>query len=679
VVLVDGCDPGSFAVVIEELSSLMESIQQTLTRLVAALRSLSHLLLPDKGWRFSHWVGQGFGTTRMRGTFASWRSRSSATDNIRELLNSKYLIVLALLLAVVLSLPALWRGWGFEDDIYHRVLLLSSSLPEAIKSLFVFLDPATTRAMMELGVLPWWTLDTTQIAFFRPVAVLTFWLDYQLWPDSSMLMHAHNLVWYLAVCAAAALLYRRFMGRNLASGLAMLLFALNFPHVNAVYSIAARSQLIATFFGIVALWAHDKSSRDDWKAGYLLGPAFLAASLFSAEAGIAIVGYLVAHVLFIDRGAWKFRLGRLLPYAFVVLIWRWIYLSLGYGVWGSGFYLDPLSEPLRFALNILEQAPILLLGQWILPDPVVYAGFSTVGQIGYWLLAVAILVTLAIMLAPMFGKIRRARYWGMGMLLSVIPICGVSLASGRHLLFLSIGAIALMAQFITGRLAENQRLLFHQRWKTFSFIVAIVLLSLHALVYPIMASTIRWVADPIPAMMDLGPLPGVEAQDLIIVNSPSPGQSLYLLPLRHVREQPVPAHLRILSPAHTQIEVTRLDQQTVLIKPESGFLLPTQIDLQSDIKPFPLAHIAYTYRYGDAFFRENSMQMPIDGRVALPGMQVEVDSLTPDGRPWQARMVFDRPLEDPSLNWLQWDWESATYVPFLLPEVGQTVQVPGPF
>jgi hypothetical protein len=265
------------------------------------------------------------------------------------------------------------------------------------------------------------------------------------------------------------------------------------------------------------------------------------------------------------------------------------------------------------------------------------------------------------------------------MLLAVIPACGVSLASGRHLMILSVGAIALMAQFITGRLNKVDRLLFPRRWETFSLIVAVTLLSLHALIYPIMASTIRWVADPVPAMMDLGELPGVDKQDLIIVNSPSPGQSLYLMPLRNVRGEPVPEHLRILSPAHTQVALTRLDDRTVLVKPESGFLLPTQIDLQNDIKPFPLAHIAYTYRYGDAFFRENGMQMALDGWVDLPGMQVEVSSLTSDGRPWEARMVFDRPLEDPSLNWLQWDWESATYVPFQLPEVGQTVQVPGPF
>ena len=608
-----------------------------------------------------------------------WRARTDLAGNIKDLLTHKYLIILALILAVVLSLPALWRGWGFEDDIYHRVILLSSSLPEAMRNLFVFLDPNTTRAQMEVGVLPWWTLETTQIAFFRPVAVLTFWLDYQLWPDSSLLMHAHNLVWYLAVCAAVAVLYRRLMGWNVASGLAILLFALNFPHVNAVYSIAARSQLIATFFGVLTLWAHDKSAREDWAAGYFWGPLFLGLALFSAEAGVAIVGFLVAHVLFIERGSWEDRLKRLTPYLVVVVAWRLLYRSLGYGAWGSGFYLDPLGEPLRFAFNVIKQVPILLLGQWILPDPVIYAGFSTVAQVGYWFLAVAILVILAMLLAPMFGKIRRARYWGLGMLLAAIPISGVSLASGRHLMILSIGAIALMAQYIAGRLNAIDRLLFIKRWRTFSLIVAIVLLSLHALVYPVMASTIRWVADPVPAMMELGPLPDIEGKDLIVINSPSPGQSLYLLPLRQVRNQTVPDHLRILAPAHTRIEVTRLDRQTLVVKPDAGFLVPTQIDLENDLKPFPIAHIAYTYRYGDAFFRENGRQMPLEGVVDLPGLQVEVRSLTQDGRPWEARMTFEKALEDPSMHWLQWDWDTNHYIPFDFPDVGETIIVEGPF
>lgn len=598
---------------------------------------------------------------------------------LKKLLTHKYLILLALLLALVVSAPALWRGWGFEDDIYHRSILLTSSLPEALKNLFVFIDPNTSRAQMEMGALPWWTLDTTQVAFFRPIAVLTFWLDYQLWPDSSTLMHAHNLIWYLAVCALVALYYRRIMGRNIASGLAILLFALNIPHVNGVYSIAARSQLLATFFGILSLWAHDKTSRDQWKAGHVLGPIFLALSLFSAEAGIAIVGYLAAYVFFIDSGDWAHRLSRLIPYVLVVVGWRVIYILMGYGAWGSGFYLDPLREPLRFAFNLIKQFPILLLGQWVLPDPVVFAGFSTIGQIGFWILGVVILVILAILISPMIGKIRRTRYWALGMILAMVPICGVSLVSGRHMLILSIGAIALMAQYIAGRLSKDDPLTYNPRWQTFSYIAAIVLLSLHGLIYPIMASTLRVVADPMPKLMDLGPLPDIEGKDLIVLNSPSPGQSLYLLRLREVNSQPLPDHLRILASAHTRIEIRRLDPRTLAVKPESGFFLPTQYDFENDHKPFPLAHVAYAYRFGDAFFRDNTQPMALGEMVDLPGMKVEIFSLTQDGRPWEVHLIFEKVLEDPSLQWLKWCWEAESYIPFDIPIEGELILVDGPF
>jgi len=59
-------------------------------------------------------------------------------------------------------------------------------------------------------------------------------------------------------------------------------------------------------------------------------------------------------------------------------------------------------------------------------------------------------------------------------------------------------------------------------------------------------------------------------------------------------------------------------------------------------------------------------------------MRAKVAELTPDGRPWRAEMQFDVPLEDSSLRWLQWDWESSSYLPFTPPAIGETVLVYGP-
>ena len=66
--------------------------------------------------------------------------------------------------------------------------------------------------------------------------------------------------------------------------------------------------------------------------------------------------------------------------------------------------------------------------------------------------------------------------------------------------------------------------------------------------------------------------------------------------------------------------------------------------------------------------------MPLGQRVKLTGVTVEVTALTPDNRPAEATFSFDVPLEDPSLRWLF--WEDGSFVPFTLPAVGKTVELP---
>ena len=68
-------------------------------------------------------------------------------------------------------------------------------------NLFVFLDwedPAL-KSLTEYGVLPWWVGDNVKLAFWRPLTSLTHWMDYQLWPDSPMLMRLQNIAWFMVL------------------------------------------------------------------------------------------------------------------------------------------------------------------------------------------------------------------------------------------------------------------------------------------------------------------------------------------------------------------------------------------------------------------------------------------------------------------------------------------------
>ena len=252
-------------------------------------------------------------------------------DALRGALLHRYLWILAATASVALTAPVIGRGWGRSDDILQRQALLSSTLSEALSVQFEFLHPARNAELMDLGAIPWWTLEGVRVAFFRPLSTLTHWLDYRLWPNSDGLMHAHSILWYGGLCALVVVFYRRFWGRTPTAGLAALLFAGSVGHLSGVASIAGRNVLIVAVFGLLTLMLHDWWRRDGRRAGALLAPFSLLLALLSAEAGVAVLAYLAAYAVFLDRATWPRRLATLVPYGVVVVMWRLVYQHLGYG------------------------------------------------------------------------------------------------------------------------------------------------------------------------------------------------------------------------------------------------------------------------------------------------------------------------------------------------------------
>src|SRR4051794_3567971 len=145
-----------------------------------------------------------------------------------RLLTSRHLPLAAAVLAVLLALPSLGNGWML-DDYYHRTVLLGRSrfrdLVGRPSEMFRFFrgDPGRTVPLMDLGLFPWWTDPDLKGEFLQALTVLTHRLDYALWPDSPVLMHAHSLLWLGAAVAAAAAFYRRMMGATRTAGVAALL------------------------------------------------------------------------------------------------------------------------------------------------------------------------------------------------------------------------------------------------------------------------------------------------------------------------------------------------------------------------------------------------------------------------------------------------------------------------
>jgi hypothetical protein len=365
----------------------------------------------------------------------------------------------------------------------------------------------------------------------------------------------------------------------------------------------------------------------------------------------------------------------------VAILWQLVFRYLGYGIWGSGFYTEPASEPLLFAEGLLERGPILILGQGLGLIPFAYNLMSETASHIVWLAALAVTLPAGVLLFPLIRSNRVARFWFLGMLLAVVPACSIRLLSGRLLVFAGLGAMGLMAQFIAGFVERSDEMPLRPAWRVSAGAVCVALIALHAvlppILIPIMAAIPNNLQTTIDQVTDIGPLPDAERQDVVIINAPSPFHFIYLPGLRHLHGEPIPAHTRILAEGYAALDVARDDSRTLVVRPAHGYQERpgTGVD---DEQTAPAIHLVYMYQHLGTFFRSPSRPLGLGQEVALTGMNTEVTTLTADGRPREVRVRFDRPLEHPSLKWLWWDWETGSYEVFTPPRVGSTVSIPGP-
>ena len=144
----------------------------------------------------------------------------------------------------------------------------------------------------------------------------------------------------------------------------------------------------------------------------------------------------------------------------------------------------------------------------------------------------------------------------------------------------------------------------------------------------------------------------LENHSLVALNPPSAFFSTYIPAIRVLEGKPVPKHLRILASGLFGLEVTRMDEFTLEVHPNGGYL------------NFSL----------DVLYGGNGHRMLPDHLIKLSDVEIRVVEIFQDGRPATASFRFGVPLEDKSLSWLE--WKDGTYLPFDPPPVGQTLTIP---
>ncbi len=520
-------------------------------------------------------------------------------------------------------------------------------LPASSLDLFSFAGHSAggNRAAMNAGMYPWWADPDVKLAFFRPISSLTHFIDWHAWPNSPFLMHLHNLVWFALALAAVAWVYRRFYADPAVAGLATLLYALDDAHGQPVGWIANRNAMVAMSLALPVLVVHDRWRRDGWRAGAWLAPALLGVALGAGESALAVVGYLVAHALWLDRGRLVARLARLWPYLAVIIVWRAIYVHLGYGTANSGVYVDPAHDPRAFVTALPSRALYLLAGQLSLPWSDLTAMWPYIGARAAKIAFVVALTSVVFVVAQLIPVVRRdrtARFFATGALFAVVPISS-TFPADRLLWFVGIGAMAVVAQFL---LTPPRGL-----WGWSGFVV---LLLLHVILAPpqlvLRSRSMEAVNIPLSrADESLPSTPDIAGRTVVLVNPPADFFAGYLASRRAALGVPLPT-FRWLTSTHDSVTVTREDEHTLVVTPVGGFMP----------------------RISEYMLR--SRPLPPHAHIDLTGMHVDVLSTTADGRPASARFRFDVPLTDPSLYFARWSVQR--YAPFTLPAIGATVTLP---
>lgn len=588
------------------------------------------------------------------------------------------------LLALLLGAPGLTLGLQGDDYLHRAAILGVTDMPAVKRSpakLFSFVtgDPATVHAMMDRGELPWWSDPNIRAALFRPVTGITHWLDYQLPPRFAWLMHLHSLGWFAAAVAVAAACYRRIIASAWTAGLAALLFTIDDARGIPAVWLANRNAHVGFVFGGLCLLAHDRWRRDGWRWGAALAPVALLLGLLGNEGAAAFGGYLLAYALFIDTGALTRRLASLLPCLVAGMAWLIGYRAGGYGTYASSVYIDPSAEPLRYLAAAAIRAPLLLWGQFAAPTSDLHLVLRPDLARVFAMMAVGFVVVLVLLFGPIVRRDRVARFWALGLVLALAPVCA-TFPSDRLLTFVGFGGMGLLAHFFSmlrrkREAASKAPRSWHRR---LARLAAVPLLIVHLVIAPLnllaAAPTFRAFGTATDRVMQSYPADeGMRGATALIVNSPSIFLSAFAPIYNGLEGRPIPARNVTLCASMNAVDIRRIDERTIAFRPEGGYLASPAGVRAYGRRPPPLDP-SYVFVLLDHLFSDDARPLPLGAKIELTGLTITVSEVTPDGRPAEATAALAVPLDDPALRWLQ--WKDGKFEPFTPPEVGAMVTLP---
>jgi hypothetical protein len=595
-------------------------------------------------------------------------------------------VALAIVLGIALRAPAL-QGRLLGDDWDHFAMV-HGLYPVQRSSLdlydFAADAAAERRALMSSGRLPWWTAPDFHLAFLRPLSSALLFFDHTvLGSDAPERHHWHSALWWAATLIALAGLLGRTLPKPVAL-VAVLLYAVDDAHTLPFAWNANRTALVAVALMLGALWAHVAWTQERQTKQRIAALILLTGGIFAGEYALGLVAYFIAHALCAERSDARRRLRALLPFTVPVAAYFIVRSSLGYGVTGSSFYVDPLREPVAYLEASVGRVPLLLgdllfgyTAEWwygmppfvlrVLQWNVLPPAWFSLAALHALQMSVGCVASLLVVAGfwrfsrPEGASLSRSSAWLiLGALLSLFPLCGVFPMS-RLTIGPAVGIHATLAWIVVHawrRMATPGAL-----WIRCGALGTIALVvTIHGVVAGLRSHDAvsgwaaisrleeNWVRHAAIDSTGLG-------ERHIIVVSAQDLATQYALPyVRHLHRLTTPASSEILlPPCMSPIDLVRIAANVLDIR------LSTRFDRSS--------------------FRRNVYWPAVDREVRtgqrFASERFEVRVMATDhGDPTQLRFTFVRPLDDPHYLFLYPVRDGLR--PLALPAVGTTLQLAAP-
>jgi hypothetical protein len=193
-----------------------------------------------------------------------------------------------------------------------------------------------------------WDGTTGRPAYYRPLIVQTYALDYALWGLNPLPYHLVNLLLHWGVSLLVALLAIELLGAagadrrkafwvGVAAGLA---FAAAARHTEAVSWVSGRADVAAALFALVALIVYVRFRPAESRARHLvwLAAPFYALALLCKESALTVPLIILTLEIILYRALWeRGRPGRYSGYGLVLTMVGLLiaYLSVRYSITGA--------------------------------------------------------------------------------------------------------------------------------------------------------------------------------------------------------------------------------------------------------------------------------------------------------------------------------------------------------